>query len=146
MKAGKTAYTAPPKRFGDGVFHVMLIRRRTCSRYRLARILLALETGQHVDLPGVEWITCTAYQWIPDDPNASCNDLDGEVVERGRVEGGNGVVFCCLFCSAQCFGSHILFFLFVIPARVLPQAVRYFGRPHDERSNSSTTSTKQKSE
>ena len=144
MKAGKTAYTAPPKRFGDGVFHVMLIRRRTCSRYRLARILLALETGQHVNLPGVEWITCTAYQWIPDDPDASCNDLDGEVVERGRVEGMHAVVLVGWHNAL----AHIILLLFlsVIPARVLPQAVRYFGRSNDERSNSSSTSTKQKSE
>ena len=87
IQAGETVYTTPPKRFGDGVFHVMLMRRKYCSRFRLARVLLGYATGRHVDLPGLEWITCTAYQWIPDHPTASFNDLDGEVVERGMVEG-----------------------------------------------------------
>ena len=86
-------YTTPPKRFGDGVFHVMLMRRRNCTRYRLARVLLGYTTGSHVDLPGLEWITCTAYEWIPEKADVSFNDLDGEVVERGRVAGTLDVWF-----------------------------------------------------
>lgn len=64
----------------------MLIRNAV-SRYRLARILLGLETGRHVSMPGVEWIECTAYRLEPADATASYNDLDGEVIERGPIEG-----------------------------------------------------------
>jgi len=86
LQAGKTTFSAPPCRLADGVFHVMLVRA-TVSRYRLARILLALETGTHVDMPGVEWIECTQYSLEPADATASFNDLDGEAIERGPVQG-----------------------------------------------------------
>jgi len=95
LQCGKTAHSAPQKRFGDGVFHVLLIRN-TVSRYRLARILLGLETGSHVDMPGVEWIECTAYRLEPADESASYNDLDGEVIERGPIEGS--IYYMLLWC------------------------------------------------
>jgi len=75
----------------DGDFHVMLVRN-SVSKYRLAWILLGLENGTHVDLPGVEWITCTAYRLEPADKRLSFNDLDGEVIERGPIEGAWFVV------------------------------------------------------
>lgn len=105
VQAGETVYTTPPKRFGDGVFHVMLMRRRHCTRFRLARILLGYATGSHVHLPGLEWITCTSYEWIPEDPDASFNDLDGEVVERGGVAGMFDfvVVLCIRVGRCMCF-------------------------------------------
>jgi diacylglycerol kinase family enzyme len=49
-------------------------------------ILLAMETGAHTDMPGVEFIKCTAYRLEPISPG-SFNDLDGEVIEAGPIQG-----------------------------------------------------------
>jgi len=92
-------YHSPHSHFQDGVFQIMLVRGNV-SRYRLARILLGLGgDGSHADLPGVEWIACTAYRLEPVDTTASFNDIDGEEVEKGPIQ-----------------------------ACVLPKAVRYFGK------------------
>jgi hypothetical protein len=85
-QAGKSTFHSPHSKFDDGVFRILLIRGKI-SRYRLTRILLALEHGGHVDMPGLEWITCTAFRLEPDDENFSFNDIDGECVERGPVQG-----------------------------------------------------------
>ena len=49
-------------------------------------ILLGLENGDHVDMDGVEYIKCTAYRLEPITPG-SFNDLDGEVIESGPIQG-----------------------------------------------------------
>lgn len=49
-------------------------------------ILLGLEHGTHVDMDAVEFIDCTAYRLEPISPG-SFNDLDGEVIESGPVQG-----------------------------------------------------------
>ena len=49
-------------------------------------ILLAIESGGHVNMHGVEFIECTAYRLEPISPG-SFNDLDGEVIESGPVQG-----------------------------------------------------------
>ena len=82
-----TAYNSPHSSFDDGVFQILLVRGNV-SRYRLARILIGLETGSHVDMPGVEWIKCSAYRLEPTDNTAqSINVIDGEPVEEGRIQG-----------------------------------------------------------
>lgn len=56
------------------------------SRLRLLLILLALESGGHVDMEGAEFISCTAYRLEPI-TEGSYNDLDGEVIESGPIQG-----------------------------------------------------------
>jgi len=66
------------------VFQILLVRGNV-SRYRMARILLGLETGSHINMPGVELIACTAYRLEPL-VAGSYNDLDGEVIEEGPLQ------------------------------------------------------------
>lgn len=76
-----------------------LVLSNNVSRLRLAMILLALETGSHVDMEGVEFIKCTAYRLEPI-TKGSFNDLDGEVIESGPIQGtvlaGVTQVYCNL--------------------------------------------------
>ena len=63
----------------------------------MAMILLGLDSGGHVGMPGVEFIRCSAYRLEPITPG-SFNDLDGEVIEAGPVQAhvmpGAVKVFC----------------------------------------------------
>lgn len=77
---------SPRSTLQDGVFQIMIVRYKNVSRYRMARILLGLETGSHENMPGTEWVKCTAYRLEPLSPG-SFNDLDGEVVEHGPIQG-----------------------------------------------------------
>lgn len=87
---------SPKSHIQDGVFQILIVRANV-SRYRLARILLGLESGSHVDMPGVEFIAASAYRLEPLTPG-SFNDLDGEVVEEGPIQAcvipGAWRVFC----------------------------------------------------
>ena len=87
---------SPNSTIDDGIFQILIVRN-TVSRWRMARILLALESGSHVDMPGVEFIQASAYRLDPLSPG-SFNDLDGEVVEGGPIQGavdpGAWKVFC----------------------------------------------------
>jgi sphingosine kinase len=89
-------HQSPNSKLQDGVFQILVVRG-SVSRYRMARILLGLESGSHVDMPGVEFIACTAYRLEPLSPG-SFNDLDGEVIEAGTIQGhvlpGAWQVFC----------------------------------------------------
>ena len=62
----------------------------------MAKILIGLETGSHANYPEVEFIPCTAFRLEP--ASESINDLDGEVIESGPVQGrvlpGALNVFC----------------------------------------------------
>jgi sphingosine kinase len=51
----------------------------------MARVLIGLENGSHVDVEGVEFIECVAYRLEPIS-TGSYNDLDGEVIESGPVQ------------------------------------------------------------
>lgn len=46
-------------------------------------MLLAMDTGKHIEMEGAEYIACTAYRL---EPQGSYNDLDGEVIESGPVQ------------------------------------------------------------
>jgi diacylglycerol kinase family enzyme len=53
-------------------------------------ILFGLVGGRHVNMPGVEWIQCTAYRLDPVTGNnirTTYNDIDGERVVPGPVQG-----------------------------------------------------------
>jgi sphingosine kinase len=56
-----------------------------CSRLEAANILLALESGEHVTSPKVEFIECVAYRLEPLTVG-SFNVLDGEVIESGPIQ------------------------------------------------------------
>jgi sphingosine kinase len=82
----------------DGIFQILVVRGSNISRYRMARILLGLESGSHVGMPGAEFIECAAYRLEPLSPG-SFNDLDGEVVEAGKIQG------CVLPAAMKVFGT-----------------------------------------
>lgn len=52
----------------------------------MAKILLGLDKGSHVGMPNAEFIECAAYRLEPITPG-SYNDLDGEVIEAGPIQG-----------------------------------------------------------
>jgi sphingosine kinase len=81
--AGMRTFHSPPSRLRDGVFQILLVRN--VSRYQLTKIMLGLETGSHYQLPGVEYLTCTAFRLEPATAG-SFNDIDGEPVENGPIQ------------------------------------------------------------
>ena len=72
----------PSSTLQDGIFQVFVIRQ-PCSRLALLPILLDIKNWTHFEL--AEMIACTAYRLDPSDESKSFNDLDGEVVETGRI-------------------------------------------------------------
>ena len=90
-------FHSPNSSLHDGIFQVFIVRS-SVSRFRLARILLGFESGSHVDMPGVEFIECTAYRLEPLAPG-SVNDLDGEPIEEGPIQGYVLPAAWRVFCS-----------------------------------------------
>jgi len=78
-------YNSPPSTLTDGVFQILVVRG-SVSRYRMARILLGLASGSHCGMPGAQFIAANAFRLEPTS-NGSFNDLDGEVVESGSIQG-----------------------------------------------------------
>ena len=64
----------------------------------MAKILLGMETGGHYGMPGVEFIECTAYRLEPTD---GINDLDGEVIESGPIQGKVMPSAMRIFCKPE---------------------------------------------
>eukprot|EP00526_Cylindrotheca_closterium_P008899 CAMPEP_0113634194 /NCGR_PEP_ID=MMETSP0017_2-20120614/17802_1 /TAXON_ID=2856 /ORGANISM="Cylindrotheca closterium" /LENGTH=520 /DNA_ID=CAMNT_0000544877 /DNA_START=10 /DNA_END=1569 /DNA_ORIENTATION=+ /assembly_acc=CAM_ASM_000147 len=77
--AAEKTHNSPNSKLNDGVFEILVVRKNV-SRLRMAMILLGLDSGDHVNMPGVEFIRCSAYRLEPITPG-SFNDLDGEVIE-----------------------------------------------------------------
>jgi sphingosine kinase len=84
--ASEGNYSSPPSHIQDGVFQIMLVRGRHVGRLALATILLSLDSGGHATHPAVEFVTCVAYRLEPLS-TGSYNDLDGEIIESGPVQG-----------------------------------------------------------
>uniref|UniRef100_A0A7S1FT61 DAGKc domain-containing protein n=1 Tax=Corethron hystrix TaxID=216773 RepID=A0A7S1FT61_9STRA len=82
---GAPLLSSPHSRIDDGVFQV-LIMRQPVSRLDLVNVFLSLENGGHVNHPKVEFIKCVAFRLDPADPKMSINDLDGEVVQAGKIQ------------------------------------------------------------
>lgn len=76
------SHNSPHSRLQDGVIRIFIVRK-PISRYRATRMLLAMDTGKHIEVEGAEYISCTAYRL---EPQGSYNDLDGEVIESGPVQ------------------------------------------------------------
>ena len=64
----------------------LVVSRGNVSRLRAALILIGLEHGGHAEMDAVEFIKCSAYRLEPIS-TGSFNDLDGEVVESGPIQG-----------------------------------------------------------
>ncbi|CAJ1914332.1 unnamed protein product [Cylindrotheca closterium] len=94
--AAEKTHNSPNCKLNDGVFEILVVRENI-SRLRMAMILLGLDSGDHANMPGVEFIRCSAYRLEPITPG-SFNDLDGEVIEAGPVQAhvmpGAVNVFC----------------------------------------------------
>ena len=86
-------------------------KRANISRFTCIKMLLGIENGEHIDLfkspddpnasvdDQVLCVTCTDYRLEPADPDdETFNDLDGEVIEKGVVQGhvlpGAMKIFC----------------------------------------------------
>lgn len=79
-----TIHAAPGKVLGDGQFTVIVVQ--DISRCSLINLLLTMDSGKHLDNPGVKVYHASAYRLEPltDDGLFS---LDGEVPEYGAIQG-----------------------------------------------------------
>lgn len=77
-----SSHNSPLSRLQDGVIRIFIVRK-PISRYRAICMLLAMDSGKHIEMEGAEYITCTAYRL---EPEGSYNDLDGELIESGPVQ------------------------------------------------------------
>ena len=94
------AFHSPSSTLQDDIFQVFVIHQ-PCSRLALLAILLDIEIGTHFETSEhAEMTTCTAYRLDPADERKSFNDLDGEVVESGRIQGYVVPSAVNIFCAA----------------------------------------------
>ena len=77
---------------------VLPFRSAPASRFRIASLLLALEHGTHVNSPIAEFVECVAYRLEPM-TEGSFNDLDGEAVESGPIQGKVEPAAIRVFCT-----------------------------------------------
>ena len=91
--AAMHTHQAPGQSLNQGAFQVMMVRKQggtAISKWRMAWILLGLETGRHVDMsPWVELVQCTALRLEPlgGQRRVGRNVVDGELVEPGPIQG-----------------------------------------------------------
>ena len=92
--AAMHTHQAPGQSLNQGSFQVMMVRQQpggtAISKWRMAWILLGLETGRHVDMsPWVELVQCTALRLEPlgGQGRVGRNVVDGELVEPGPIQG-----------------------------------------------------------
>lgn len=75
-------------------FHSISIKSGSCSRYALAKILITMGNGSHENIDECEFVECIAFRLEPltkstskGAKESSYNDLDGEVIESGPIQG-----------------------------------------------------------
>lgn len=98
--AAMHTHHSPRSHLQDHTFQVLTVRGDHISRYRMVRILLGLETGSHVNMPGVEFVECVAYR-LEHLTAGSFNDIDGEQVEDGPVQAHVLPAAFQVFCNPQ---------------------------------------------
>lgn len=59
-----------------------------------------MEHGGHVGMHGVEFVECSAYRLEPI-TKGSFNDLDGEVIEAGPIQGAVSQPSLQCYCNPQ---------------------------------------------
>lgn len=78
--------SSPSSRLHDGVFQIMMIRRRGLSRYKMIMWLLSLDSqSSHTKRDITEMIECVAWRLEPG-REGSYNNVDGEAVESGPIQ------------------------------------------------------------
>ena len=82
-----TAMLAPQSRPDDGKLFLLIIRGGTTKK-NLLKLMLEMEKGRHVTIPGVELIPVRAFRLIPDEnnPGKGIMAVDGERVPAGPVQ------------------------------------------------------------
>merc|ERR1712070_1077745 len=75
--AAENTYNSPPSQMNDGVFTIFVVRAKNASRF-------AMGNGSHQGMQGVEFIQCSTYRL---EHQEGINDVDGEVVEAGPIQG-----------------------------------------------------------
>lgn len=82
--ASATMHTGPGVTLNDGIFTVTLVRGN-CSRWKLLKIMIEMETGNHFQIPEVEVYQARAYRLEPLTAEGLYS-LDGEAIEYGPVQ------------------------------------------------------------
>ncbi|KAK1937187.1 Sphingosine kinase 1 [Phytophthora citrophthora] len=83
--AAADAYIAPPAEISDGYFHMMLVSGESYSRMGLAKLMMGIEDGSHLDVDRVQLIRTRAFTVRA----SSANDLmcvDGELFPGPEVK------------------------------------------------------------
>lgn len=82
-----TMYSGPGVTSDDGLFTIYVVTE--INRLDILRLLIAMDTGDHVKHPRVETYKCTAYRIEPDHDTSTGGlyTLDGESVEYGPIQG-----------------------------------------------------------
>ena len=83
--AASNTLNSPDSRLSDGEFQVLIVRA-SCPRLELIRMFLKIETGGHVTHEACEIYKCSAFRLEPL-CDGSYNDVDGESVEKGIIQG-----------------------------------------------------------
>jgi sphingosine kinase len=79
--------SSPPSRLQDGLFQILIVRRGGLSRYQMIKWLLSLDRrGSQMNCEITEMIQCVAWRLEPL-TEGSYNNLDGEAVESGPIQG-----------------------------------------------------------
>ena len=85
---GSDSMLSPKSRTDDGVLHLLIVRGGI-SKKNLLQMLMEMETGKHVNIPGIELIPVRAIRLEPlGNPNqgAGIMTMDGEVIPTGVVQ------------------------------------------------------------
>jgi sphingosine kinase len=77
-------YSCPGASLNDGVLTILVVRN--ISRGSLLTMLLDIDSGGHINHPGVEVYKARAYRLEPH-TEEGLYSLDGEVVEYGPIQG-----------------------------------------------------------
>ena len=80
-------HSGPGVTSDDGLFTIYVVTEM--GRFDILRLLIAMDTGDHVNHPKVRTYKCTAYRIEPhsDPNNGGLYTLDGESVEYGPIQG-----------------------------------------------------------
>ncbi len=81
-------FMAPSARLNEGFFW-MCVMRKDASKADLVRVMLALETGEHVKVPHVDMVRARAFRLEPLDNEGSHKGhltVDGETVKLGPIQ------------------------------------------------------------
>ena len=83
--AASNTFNSPKSTLDDGIFRVLVVRA-SCSRAELVKMFLKIETGGHIEHDACEIYECSAFRLEPVS-SGSYNDIDGEAVESGTIQG-----------------------------------------------------------